>query len=82
VFILNGLKVACFHTLLQVFILKVVSGTGWAVVHKVKEQDEERSLERDGGQWQSPERRFDFGIFGGASRWRGMAFNEMSIANG
>ena len=66
-FILNGLKVACFHTLLQVFILKVVSGSGFgsmqgvlglivmngaawhgaaAVVHKVKEQNEERSLER------------------------------------
>ena len=58
---------ACFHTLLQVFILKVVSGSGFgsmqavlglivmngaawhgaaAVVHKVKEQNEERSLER------------------------------------
>jgi len=67
VFILNGLKVVCFHTLLQVFILKVVSGRGFgsmqavlglivmngaawhgaaAVVHQVKEQNEERSLER------------------------------------
>src|SRR5437868_15308186 len=47
VFILNVLKVACFHTLLQVFILKVLSGTGFlAVVHKVKGQNEGPSLER------------------------------------
>ena len=40
VFILKVLKVACFHTLLQVFILKLVSGTGLAVVHKVRDQNE------------------------------------------
>src|SRR5712671_4154521 len=35
VFILNGLKVACFHTLLQVFILKVVSGRGFGSIQAV-----------------------------------------------
>src|SRR5882762_7985537 len=46
VFILNVLKVACFHTLLQVFILKVLSWTGFGGRSQVKEQNEERSLER------------------------------------